>query len=127
MSENASIGQVGEKVAEDWLANRGYEILGRNYRKKFGEIDIIAKKQGILHFVEVKASRFVADSAFLPEIRVNWKKARKLRNICKIYIQELAVPDEIPWQIDVAAVLLGEDNQVKSFEFFENAVFEKNY
>ena len=53
------IGDFGEKAAEDYLVEMDYLILERNYRLKFGEIDIIAAKDGGLVFVEVKPSEYV--------------------------------------------------------------------
>ena len=47
-------GLWGEQFAADWLQNHGYEILARNWRKGHGEIDIIARKEDIIAFVEVK-------------------------------------------------------------------------
>ena len=49
------IGDIGENIACMFLVKRGFKVIGRNYLKKWGEIDIIAEKQGILHFVEVKS------------------------------------------------------------------------
>ena len=50
-------GKWGESVAADFLAARGFDILERNYRSRFGEIDIIASKEEVIHFIEVKTRR----------------------------------------------------------------------
>lgn len=47
-------GKKGEDEAVEYLKNKGYEILSKNFRSRFGEIDIIAKKDGTVVFVEVK-------------------------------------------------------------------------
>ena len=58
--EAKEIGNLGEKIAEEYLKKQGYKILKRNYIPKFlsgpqrGEIDIVAKKKDALFFVEVK-------------------------------------------------------------------------
>lgn len=49
-----SIGRLGERKAEEFLKNLGYRILERNYRSRFGEIDLIAEDHGTVVFVEVK-------------------------------------------------------------------------
>ena len=52
---NKVIGKYGENIAKDFLTKKGYEILEMNYRySRFAEIDIIAAKSNILHFIEVK-------------------------------------------------------------------------
>lgn len=50
-----SFGKSGEKTAAKFLRKKGYNIAGTNYRCRFGEIDIIAEKDGVMVFVEVKA------------------------------------------------------------------------
>lgn len=50
-----ALGRFGEDVTVRYLKNRGYVIFKRNYRSRFGEIDIIAEKDDLLLFVEVKA------------------------------------------------------------------------
>lgn len=54
-SNSQYIGKLGEDIASRYLLNRGFDVLCRNYRKKYGEIDIIAKKDNIIHFIEVKS------------------------------------------------------------------------
>ena len=81
MSQNSQIGVIGEKAAADFIVKNGFKILVTNYRKPYGEIDIIAKKDRTIRFIEVKTSKYYHDSAFLPEVRVN---ARKIRNLKKL-------------------------------------------
>jgi putative endonuclease len=54
MRYRKNVGDIGENFAADLLTNSGYKVIERNYRTKAGEIDIIAIKDGVLHFVEVK-------------------------------------------------------------------------
>jgi len=54
-TDKQKLGAVGEDSACKWLESRGYRILERNYLKKWGEIDIIAKNKAKIHFIEVKA------------------------------------------------------------------------
>ena len=51
---NQNIGKIGEETACKFLMKHGYQIVLRNYWKKWGEIDIVAKKDKTTHFVEVK-------------------------------------------------------------------------
>ena len=50
-------GQTAEDIVADWLQGQGFQLLARNYRSRFGEIDLIAAKRGLLLFIEVKARR----------------------------------------------------------------------
>ena len=54
ITEKRRIGNLGEKIAGVFLKNHGFLVVERNYLKKWGEIDIIAKKKGKIHFIEVK-------------------------------------------------------------------------
>ena len=54
-SDSQKTGEIGENVAVKFLMKHGFAILDRNYTKKWGEIDIVAEKDNLLHFVEVKS------------------------------------------------------------------------
>jgi Holliday junction resolvase-like predicted endonuclease len=54
LTERKKIGNLGEEIAEMFLMKRGFSPMGRNYTRKWGEIDLIMEKKGKLHFVEVK-------------------------------------------------------------------------
>jgi len=127
MSLKSQIGEVGEKEAVNWLVKHGYKIRETNYRKPYGEVDIIAGKDWILHFVEVKTSQYYPNSAFAPEIRINRIKIRNLKKICETYLRETRVSQDQHWQIDVISVILDDDSSVREIKLFENAVFEKKY
>ena len=53
-TEKRRVGDMGESLAADWLKRQGFKILDRNYLTKFGEIDIVGKKDGKIVFFEVK-------------------------------------------------------------------------
>lgn len=54
MSDNGKLGKRGEDLAVSWLQSNGYNVLHRNWRYAHYELDIVASKKGVLHFVEVK-------------------------------------------------------------------------
>ena len=54
-SKTQRTGKLGENIAERFLVKHGFSIIERNYTKKWGEIDIIAQKDKVLHFIEVKS------------------------------------------------------------------------
>lgn len=103
------IGEIGEDIAVKHLVKHFFEILDRNYRKKWGEIDIVAKKDNILHFIEVKTvnvSPETKNGSYQPEENVHvWKRQRLARAI-KTYLLEKKVSDETEWQVDIMAIFL---------------------
>ena len=104
-------GRIGECVAAQFLENKGFRILERNYRKTWGEIDIIAEKADIVRFVEVKTlSRdFTGDAAsdgsdYRPEEQVHPFKLKKIARTAEMYMNGRG--DMRDFQIDVVGVYL---------------------
>jgi len=115
-----SLGNLGEDIACDYLKEKGYKILERNFKIKtkfgrlFGEIDIIAKpkrsifdlitgkKDEAIHFVEVKVIR--DNRNFEAEDRVDFKKQRKLVKLAQIWLTKNKIPLNTKWQIDVIGI-----------------------
>ena len=92
-------GRKGEKTAARYLKHQGYHVVELNYRSKFGEIDIIAKKDGVTHFVEVKA-RSTARFGKGYEA-VGQAKQIKLIKTAEAYMAEKG---ECPAQFDVVSI-----------------------
>lgn len=76
MSDKIKKGKEGEELAANFLLNKGFEIVERNYRFKRSEIDLIVKKSGWLVFVEVKLR--TSDAYGYPEDFVDYKKAKNI-------------------------------------------------
>ena len=129
------LGVLGEKIAENYLKNKGYQILDRNYffripgNPKSGEVDIIAQKNGIISFIEVKTltqtcgGRSSASSAIAPEKKVNFSKQRKLRKTAESWLMKKKIPLNSKWQIDIMAIEINSDKKIK-INHFENTVCE---
>ena len=117
--DTKALGQEGEEIAARYLLGNGYKILGRNFRTKIGEIDIIAEKDKIICFVEVKTGTPESTVYFLPEFHVNHRKILKLRKLGEIYLNEHNL-NRIgqKWRIDVISVIFYEhgSNKIKHFE-----------
>lgn len=79
------IGRAGEDLAALLLLQRGYRILRRNFTCRPGEIDIIAERDGLLSFVEVK-TRF-SDTYGMGRMAVDRKKQRHMRAAAQIFLQ----------------------------------------
>ena len=114
------LGDKGERLACEYLVNKGYKILERNCVLYCGEIDIIAKKKGLfadktIHFVEVKALR-QAQGDFSPEEKVDYKKQNKYRKLIEIWLEKNKFPQNYPCQMDIIAISGAE------IDYFENVV-----
>lgn len=81
-----NIGEIGENAACDYLKAHGYQILKRNYRKPYGEIDIVAKKGETVSFVEVKTRKSIGFG--LPCEAVTKSKRKKMIQTAYAYIEE---------------------------------------
>ena len=119
------IGSLGEKLACEYLVNKGYKILGKNCKYFCGEIDIVAKKKGLfadkaIHFVEVKTS-FFTNNNFFPEQRVDFKKQQKYKKLSEIWLLKNRIPENTPYQIDIIAILIKDNPEII---FFENIASE---
>jgi len=126
------IGDVGEGVAKRFLVKRGFKIICQNYLKPWGEIDIVAKKGGALHFVEVKTvqtndvSRETrqgnGQAPYNPAENVHPKKLERLHRVVVTYLEERRVSQETEWQIDVVTVRLDLGSKKAEVDFLENIV-----
>jgi putative endonuclease len=122
------LGNLGERLACEYLVSKGYKILGKNYRISFGEIDIIARKKRKLfagfdktiHFVEVKT--LISNNTIFPEEHVNYKKQQKLRQLSQIWLQENHFSYNYPYQIDVIGILVNEVTRSAKLHYFPNAI-----
>ena len=100
MSTTREAGDRGEAMAAEYLCENGYEILASQFRCRFGEIDLIAEKDGVLLFVEVKLRTNLQYGA--PREYVTVKKQEKLRAAALLYLSEREL--DVPARFDVAEV-----------------------
>ena len=123
MRDNREKGNLGENIACDFLKKEGYAIIEKNYQKRIGEIDIVASKKDILHFIEVKTRSDSSLAIFgLPQDAVNEKKKRKIIRTALYYLQEENFPEDTSWQIDVIAITINWQRKKAKICFLENAV-----
>ncbi len=114
-------GNIGERLAQDFLKKRGYRIIETNYRCPAGEIDIVARKRDCLVFVEVrtKTSREFGS----PEESITADKKDRLRLTALTYLQSKADLSDL-WRIDVVAIELDGKGKPSRIDLIENAVGE---
>ena len=98
MFSKKQIGQLGEKLAAQYLREQGFKIIALNYQTKHGEIDIVCRKDKITVFVEVKTR--TSNICGLPEEAITKTKATHLINSAFEYL----IQNPGPWQIDLVTV-----------------------
>jgi putative endonuclease len=113
-------GRLGERAANRHLRKLGYRLLVRNYRSKWGEIDLVCRHQGVLVFVEVKARGL--NSWGTPAEAVTASKQRKIIRTAYEYLSELKTQD-MPVRFDVVEVFLDANAQAAKFQVIP-AAFE---
>jgi len=115
-SKTQKTGEIGENIAVRFLVKHGYLILDRNYTRKWGEIDIIAEKDGKLHFIEVKSvscetlegvNHETLDQ-YRPEDNMHPWKLKRLSRTIQTYLLFEKIPEEKEWQVDLTVVFLSE-------------------
>jgi putative endonuclease len=99
--EKKRLGARGEDVAASYLQKKGIHILQRNYRREFGEIDIVARDGKTLVFVEVKTAS--TNHYGLPEEWVTERKQRQIARMAAAYLQEYQLRD-VDCRFDVVTV-----------------------
>ncbi|OGN16425.1 MAG: hypothetical protein A3C88_01220 [Candidatus Yanofskybacteria bacterium RIFCSPHIGHO2_02_FULL_50_12] len=118
-SSLSELGFVAEHYAAEYLKSKGYRIIGHNYRKPWGEIDVISMKEGILIFVEVKANKKDLPG-FEPELRVNHGKQFRMARIARTYLADYKYDPDQPWQLDVVSVAFNKEQGVAKIRHYKN-------
>ncbi len=116
MKHNQRIGKWGEDTVAAYLAKRGYDVIARNARTPYGEIDIVVRQGEITIFVEVKT--LTSSKNFFPEQNVTIRKQAHMLACAEHYAAENAIDH---WQIDVVAVE-GKVGLEPKITHFENAI-----
>lgn len=119
------VGEIGEGIAATYLESKGFRVIERNYRRPWGEIDIIAEKGEVVRFVEVKTvSRETlpdvtreSEHGYRPEEMIHEAKLRKIARTAEIYMNEKG--DEREFQIDAVGVFLVERLRKARCRLFE--------
>ncbi|MBR4419202.1 MAG: YraN family protein [Clostridia bacterium] len=111
---NQEFGEYGEDIASRFCCKQNFKIIKRNYRCRFGEIDIIAQQGNTLHFIEVKnRSRDLIPGRYA----VNANKQRHIRQSAQNYLLQNDLANECLVSFDVIEIT---DGQI---EFLENCFY----
>ena len=117
MLNNQSIGKLGEDLATEYMRQRGCRIIERNFRKPWGEIDVIVQdKKKTLIFLEVKTIRSYAGTAkenliIQPEDNLTRSKLKKLQRTASFYVgyNENLINEKRGWRIDLIAIIIPDE------------------
>lgn len=103
MTIHLETGKSGEAIAAGWLHENGYKLIAQNWRTGHYEVDIIAEKNTILHFVEVKT---LTSSRFgYPEAKAGKAKIRNMIRAAEVYVQQHPHWKKI--RFDILSITLG--------------------
>lgn len=132
MAKHNEIGKIGEDIASEWLERKGFLIIERNYLKKWGEIDIVAREtDGTVHFVEVKTVSYetksdlkeaVSRKTWRPEENVHKQKQMRLSRAIQTWLIDR--PECIKWQIDILTVRVALDEKYARVMLLDNVIFD---
>lgn len=138
LTDKQVVGQIGEDLACRFMINKGFVVIARNYRKKWGEIDIVTQstKTGQYCFVEVKTvsgdlsgnmsayvNRETKNSGeYRAEDNVHPWKLQRLYRAIQSYLLENNVLPETPWQLDVVTVILDREHKKSKIKRLENVM-----
>jgi putative endonuclease len=130
MAKHNETGATGESIAAKYLENKGYSVIDRNYKRKWGELDIVAQKDGVIHIVEVKTvsrrsfgGHFEQEiNNYRPEDNMHPWKLKRLQRAIQTYLLEKYKTRDPEWQFDLACVFLDQERRVAKVKFMENLI-----
>jgi putative endonuclease len=124
------LGDIGEGVACTFLVKRGFTIVEQNYLRKWGEIDIVARKGDKVHFIEVKSlsadvshgtsGREVTHGTYRPEDNMHPGKVRRLLRTIQTYLLHKKL--DCDWQLDLVTVRIDTKTRLARTELIENII-----
>lgn len=118
MSQHNDVGKLGEKLAKEYLEEKGYKILEQNYRTRFSEIDLVCEKDKTLVFVETRTK--IGEQFGSPEDTINKQKLFKVLQNAQSYIGLQRFSG--PCRIDAVCIVLKPDFSVERLTHYENIV-----
>jgi putative endonuclease len=123
-TQKQQVGKRGEDLAAEYLQQQGFSIVDRNYWKPWGEIDLIARREGELRFVEVKTvvRRMIREDDYEPEDNIHPWKLKRLRRVIETYLlaNDWVDEEDLDWQFDALAVYLDPAGDLLKIEHLED-------
>lgn len=121
--QNYETGKAGEEIAGEFLEKKDYKILDKNFRTRFGEIDLIASDKDSLVFVEVKTK--IGEDFGTPEEMINPHKIEKVQRMAELYITKNPRVSEkyARLRVDAVCLVLDHSKNVSRIDHYENIGF----
>ena len=117
MSTNKiKIGKFGEQIAAEYLQNKGYKILAKNFYTRDGEIDLVCQKNDVITFVEVK-TRTNRNFGW-PEEAVTDEKLEKIATAAEKYLEKNKL--SLDWQIDIISIVIDKKTRLVKLSHLKN-------
>jgi len=127
-TELRNTGDVGEEYACVYLEREGYHVVKRNYLRKWGEIDIVAKRHDVLYFIEVKTRTLnfclnVEAGWYRPEENLHSRKLGRIKRAIQSYLAESCISIESEWEFSAITVILKRaSKELYKLEHLENLI-----
>ncbi len=122
VTQRSTLGTLAEDMAAQYLTAHGYEVLEQNYRKPWGELDIVAQKGSSVIFTEVKANR-QENAGFEPELRAGYEKMKKVVRTARTWLSSHKYPEDQEWQVDVISVTFNKEKKTAKIRHYKNVDF----
>lgn len=117
MTYQRKIGDKGEQIAAEYLKERGFQLLEKNFITRYGELDLVTLEGDMIVFVEVKTR---TSKAFgLPETSITPTKMERIENAALLWLQAHPEASE-DWRVDVVAIIMGQQGEILDFQHFIN-------
>ena len=117
-TERTALGLAAENTVTEHLKGLGYTILDRNWRRPWGELDIVARLGQVVHFIEVKASSRKV-TGFDPFLRADGRKMHKVKRTAQTWLSYHRFAPDTEWQLDIASVIMDPLLSSPEIELFE--------
>lgn len=120
--QNYQVGKIGEEIAARHLREKGYKILEKNWKTKFGELDLIASKNTILVFVEVKLK--IGEDFGTPEEMITHHKLQQVQNTAISFLQQNPKIEKqhSGYRIDAVCIVLDSNREVERIDHHESLI-----
>ena len=118
-SLNIIFGKRGEDIVVENLIQQGYTILARNYKGSYGEIDIVARKESVTAFIEVKLRK---SNAIILESLISSEKQRRITSMARLFIaKHMSHIHESVFRFDVALITYQKETGILEYNYIESA------